>query len=208
MQVRHGRIIGDGSEFQSLPWNVPQQKSLPSPFPSLLWLVVEQGAGNDSKRTRERENRCGGGVRSRGQAGSESKKDPLHRFWKTRQKCEQSGRGTCSRRSTRETGAPRFPITAIRPQGRQPWFIALESGTIPGAPSFAQRIATTIARMSCGHQKTTGRAPCDAQPGCECDCESLRVSGRSQPTTLKQSQRPHDECQNTSEAIRVDLGDG
>ena len=28
------RIIGDGSEVQSLPWNAPQQKSLPSPFPS------------------------------------------------------------------------------------------------------------------------------------------------------------------------------
>ena len=27
-------IIGDGSEFQSLPWNAPQQKSLPSPSPS------------------------------------------------------------------------------------------------------------------------------------------------------------------------------
>ena len=152
--------------------------------------------------------RCGGGVRSRGQAGSESKKDPLHRFWKTRQKCEQSGHGTCSRRSTRETGAPRFPITAIRPQGRQPWFIALESGTIPGAPSFAQRIATTIARMSCGHQKTPGRAPCDAQPGCERDCESVCVSGRFQTTTFKQPQRPQDKGQNAAKAIRVDLGDG
>ena len=32
-------IIGDGSEFQSLPWNAPQQKSLPSPFPSPMHAV-------------------------------------------------------------------------------------------------------------------------------------------------------------------------
>ena len=62
--------------------------------------------------------------------------------------------------------------------------------------------------LFCGHQKTPGRAPCDAQPGCERDCESLRVSGRFQPATLKQTQRPQDECQNTPKAIRVDLGDG
>ena len=47
-----------------------------------------------------------------------------------------------------------------------------------------------LSGLSCGHQKTTGRAPCDAQPGCERDRESLRVSGRFQPTTLKQAQRP------------------
>ena len=39
-------------------------------------------------------------------------------------------------------------------------------------------------------------------------CESLRVSGHFQPTTLKQAQRSQDEGQNASKAIRVDLGDG
>ena len=38
------------------------------------------------------------------------------------------------------------------------------------------------------------------------DCESLRVSGRFQPTTLEQTQRSQDECQDASKAIRVDLG--
>ena len=65
-----------------------------------------------------------------------------------------------------------------------------------------------LSGVSCGHQKTTGRAPCDAQPGYERDRESLRVSGRFQPTTLKQPQRPQHESQNAAEAIRIDLGDG
>ena len=83
--------------------------------------------------------------------------------------------------------------------GRGEWWSGAESGAGAGGE---------LSGLSCGHQKTQGRAPCDAEPGCERDYESLIVSGRFQLTTLKQPQRHHDESQNAPDSIRIDLGDG
>jgi autotransporter-associated beta strand protein len=50
-------IIGDGSEFRSLPWNAPQQKSLPSPFPSPFPI---RALG--SRAAHQLENACGNAI--------------------------------------------------------------------------------------------------------------------------------------------------
>jgi hypothetical protein len=61
----------------------------------------------------------------------------------------------------------------------------------PGAESGA-RAGGSLSGMFCGHQKTPGRAPHDAQPGYELSVEIARLGNNSarlpQPTTLKQPQ--------------------
>ena len=88
------------------------------------------------------------------------------------------------RRPPKPSPAKHFSEPGPPPVCQQSWRSGADSGAGAGGE---------LSSVSCGHRKTTGRAPCDAQPGCECECESLRVSGRFQPTTLKQRQRSQHE---------------
>jgi len=69
----------------------------------------------------------------------------------------------------------------------------------PGVNSAARRAGTK--RQRAGHLAMPS-------PVVNRDCVSVPVSGRFQPTTLKQPQRSQHEGQNAPEAIRVDFGDG
>ena len=69
-----------------------------------------------------------------------------------------------------------------------------------------------LSGLSCGHQKTPGRAPCDAQPGCESSQEIDRSGSQSDRRTatatalLDQAERPRQERRDAPEAGGIDLG--